>query len=225
MGKESTTLTPRNITLPIARFLSADEKAKYNRIIDEKYFSKNARNILKEPSNLFKVIELQNQRVNVADLSDLGNITEQKRDLIPRFCIDVPVVVLRRIGNSCRSSDFLARDLANQIGKEYLRNSLIVTNLGLEESEESIYGLKFKTTYKTEVYDVPELNHKKDKKTFSKTDERGIPILDKKGKRNLYTGDSSFSRLYLNKERGLDSTLINLAYSVPDCRVVVVDKD
>ncbi len=225
MGQNYRTVTPRNLTLPNVRFLSVDEETEYNRTVNEKYFSERGGRVLKAPSNLFKIIELQNQGVNVASLSDLGVIAEENKDWISGFCVDAPVVVLRRIGDSCKSVDFLARDLAKQIGKKYLRNPVVVTNLGIEESAESVYGLKFKTTNKTEVYDAPELGHRNNRKTFSKTDERGIPIFDKNGNRTLYTGDGGFSRLYIKEKGGLDSNLLNLASSAPNFRVVVIDKD
>lgn len=225
MGKDLATLTSRSLASPPTRFLSADEEKNYNRIVDEKYFSKNAREILKAPSNLFKVIELQNQGINVANLIDLGVIAEQNKDLISGFCIDAPIVVLRSIGDSHKSVDFLARDLAKQIGKNYLRNPIVVNNLKIKESAESAYGLKFKTTNKTEVYDAPELNFRNNEKTFSKTDERGIPIFDKNGSRTLYTGDGGFSRLYIKEKGDLDSNFLNLAFSTPNFRVVVLDKN
>ena len=225
MEKDYATIDLRNSELSIPRFLSADEEAKYKELVDKKYSSEKVKGILNMSSNVFKVIELQNQGINVASLSDLGLIAEQYSDRFFKSCMDVPVVVLRDARDSCRSIDFLARDLANQIKTRNLKNSLVVTDLSIEESAESIYGLKFKTTDKTKFYEAPELDYSNNKRKFSRTNKRGIPIFEKNGHRNFYAGREGLVRLHINKERDLDSTYTNLAYPFLDCKVFVVDRN
>ena len=220
------TLVPRDLVLPTARFLSQDEQAEYEEIVKTKYNSEKARRTLhvhQGTSNLFKVIELQNQGVNVASLSDLGLIAGQHKDWIFRFYIDAPTVVLRSRYDSYKSNDFLAKDLEKQLNLTILRNPVVITGLGLEESSDSVYGLKFKITDRTKFYEAPELDYKNDKKKFLKTDERGIPIFNKGGYRNVNTIGGRLSRLVVDWNCILDSTWCSLFSTYSNGRVIVVD--
>ncbi|MCK5321054.1 hypothetical protein KAJ38_00585 [Candidatus Pacearchaeota archaeon] len=223
MEQNYKTIIPRNLELPTVRFLSADEEGKYKELVNKKYSSERARKNLNVSSSIFKIIELQNQGVKVATLSDLGLIVEQHGNWIYEFHIDAPAVVLRGKRDYYSPNNFLARDLENQIKKIPLGNPVIVYGLSLEESANSIYGLKFKTTNKTRFYEVPELSDRYNGKTFSKTNEKGIPIFDENGNRTLCTQEGGLSRLGVFPEGDFKSDQGDLASSNSDGRIIVVN--
>jgi hypothetical protein len=71
--------------------------------------------------------------------------------------------------------------------------------LSLKEDNESIYGLVHLLTDEAQIIQAPELSYKNNGRKFSKCDERGIPIFDKKGKRAFYSRQGGLGRLFLDR--------------------------
>ena len=220
-------LVPRNIVFPTARFLSPEEREAYEDAISQ--YSGKAREFLDVyGSNLFKILKLNEIFPNgkrIATLADLGQIVETDKDYLSGFFVDAPVVVLRSAGDSYQLNDSLAKSLAKQVRKRTFKNPVIITGLEVEASNDSAYGLKFRKTDKTKVIDAPELANENDRRRFTKTDERGMPIFDKNGNRILYTRKSGLSRVNLDSQLNFGSSSVDLAFSSLGGRVIVINEN
>ena len=67
---------------------------------------------------------------------------------------------------------------------------------------------------------MPEFAYANNGRKFSRTDERGVPIFDDKGKRKLYTRQEGLSWLCLSRNLNLGSGGDDLGDSSSDGRVV-----
>lgn len=120
---------------------------------------------------------------------------------------------------------YLARDLTRQIGnKAYYQDQIMIPLAGLElrTDQNSEHGLAFNLTDYYKPFYASELSHKNSGKRFNETDNKGLPIFVKDGKRTLYTRDSGLSRLCLGGYLDLGSHGVILADSGGDGRVVIV---
>ena len=231
MAKEYITIAPRNLVWPRARFFNDADQVKYEPKVNKNYHSEKAKdslineNLRTTGSNLFKVLELQSQGVRVANLAEITQISEQHREWLSGFYADVPAVVLRSASDSYQQNDFLAKDLARQLGVKDFKNPLVVSGLIPEESKISFYGLRLVTNDKTTVFEAPQISHKNNQRKFSEFDERGMPILneDNRGAYTLYTREDGLSRLDVLRSGSLDSNWNDLAVSDSFGRVVIVE--
>ncbi len=133
-------------------------------------------------------------------------------------------LVLRTEGDSYQYNDYLAKNLAEQVKKRgvALPARISLKGLTLKEDGNSSYGLVFLLGEDSEVINVPEFSYVNNRKSFSRSDERGIPIFDGNGNRIFYSRENGLSRLYLNVNLNLNSNDEYLADSDAYGRVVVV---
>lgn len=92
-------------------------------------------------------------------------------------------VVLRSIGDP---NKYEARKLAESIGIKKIKTPLMISckDLTVKMDKRSKYGLIFEAKEDAEIIEAPTLS---EDINFSTTDENGLPIPDKKGKRKSYT--------------------------------------
>jgi hypothetical protein len=98
-------------------------------------------------------------------------------------------------------NEYLARQLEMQVrqrGNLQYPVMIPLAGLNLEPDSYSPYSLGFKLTDSAELIYAPQFDHKNDYAKFNNTDEKGLPIFDKKGSRTLYTGKGGLRRLYRN---------------------------
>ena len=99
-------------------------------------------------------------------------------------------------------------------GFSYIKDSV-------EDTTNLSYGVKIVTGDDFKVVSDERLNGNHNGKKFSKTDELGLPIFDKKGKRIWHASDKGLSRVYLYGDLGLYSNCRFLAFSYDFGRVVI----
>ncbi|MEK6860245.1 MAG: hypothetical protein AABX54_05525 [Nanoarchaeota archaeon] len=225
MANESVKLIPREIKeagFPEARFLSEEEHARYK---EAKGFSGKAADSLKvgrNGSNLWEVLLLNQIGIRTGTIPEIELAYENGLPLQGHY-EDGTEVVLRSAGDSYKPNDYLARNLAEMLGIMEFGNPLVVKGLEVVADNKSQYGLSFKKTDKTQVIEVPDLNHKNHQRKFSRINPDYSIAFDDNGTRTLWTRDNGISRLYLLRDLDLDSRGEYLAGSNDDGRVVVVD--
>lgn len=210
--------------------------ADHNKDADEKYQGNKNLKILSysegvaKGSNIFAVAridtKLREQGLRTATLQDLGNetILDMIRD---KYYVDAPVLVLRSLKDSLNPrNNNLAEKLAEYLDVSKIEKTpALITGFGVaswpEDSEN--YGLQFVPRSDFSVSYDDRLLAKYNQEKFSKTDELGLPIFDKKGTRTWYTREDGLSRLYLYRDFILDSSSDYLADSDENGRVVVVN--
>ena len=180
-------------------------------------------------SNPFAVV-LANQilrpmGIRTATPADLGRILESGGlPLIGQY-EDAALVV--RTDNDLYDSDTrLAQDMVAQVRARGLKpsskNPTMIPLIGFDlVNADNQYGLAFKLRDDAELIEAPALNGEIGNR-FYKTDDRGLPIFDSKGRKTLYTQDEGLSRLLLDGDLGLISDWGRLEYSYSDGRVVLV---
>ena len=136
-------------------------------------------------------------------------------------------LVLRSENNP---NEYLAKNLASQVkGKGYNvgGDTVMIPLAGLElvyDSNSPNY-LSFQLTDSSEIIYAPQLNKTNHNKKFNKADEKGLPIFGDNGLRTLYSSeDSGLCRLYRCRDLDLNAWNADLAYSLPDGRVIVCAK-
>ena len=135
---------------------------------------------------------------------------------------------MRTPGDSYKENDLLAKNLAEQLKHKgiTLENPKIIyfDALDLEENPESEYGLTYKLNGRAEfgknIIDASELTNDFMFKTIN---EKGIPVKDENGNRNLYTREDGLSRFVLDRDSDVLSYDRYLADSDDDGQVVVIE--
>ena len=179
-------------------------------------------------SNTFSII-LMNKILNeqgsrVARQSDLERLIKINPDCLKGTFEDNGVVL--RSGEDPNS--YLAQDLIKWLkhrsGKKVKLPVMIpLTELYLENDQNSNYGLSFKLKEGANVIYTPVLNEKTGKFSSENVDEKtGLPNKLGSGDRTFYTRDSGLSGLCLYWDLGLYSNGDDLGYSDSVGRVVVV---
>ena len=121
----------------------------------------------------------------------------------------------------------IAKDLGSQLKTRGIKFSpknpimIPLTGFDLINSYDD-YGLTFRLREDAEIISSPQLAHKNNNKTFNETNDKGLPIFNKDGNRNLYTRDSGLSRLCLTGGFVLYSDSEKLDSSSNRGRVVAV---
>lgn len=207
----------------------------HNKDADEKYQGNKNLKVLSynegiaKGSNIFAVAridtKLREQGLRTATLQDLGN--ETILDMIrEKYYVDAPVLVLRSLKDRLNPrNNNLAEKLAEYIDVSKIEKTpALITGFDVaswpEDSEN--YGLQFTPRGDFSVSYDDRLLAKYNQEEFSKTDELGLPIFDKKGIRTWYTREDGLSRLVLGRDFGLYSDFDYLADSGEYGRVVVV---
>lgn len=229
MTNEAVSLIPREIReagFREARFLNEAEQTKYNEAI--KSFGEKARKSLDislKGSNLFKVLFLNQIGIPTATIPDLETALENGMNLEGTY-EDGCEVILRSAGDSNKSNDYLARDLAKKLKIKRLNGaSHVITGLGVKEDNNSAYGLIFDVTDKTKIIRARDLDHENNEKRFSRINPDYSIEFTKDGNRMLYTRPNGVSRFCLDRDLSLVSGCDGLADSDDDGRVVVVSGD
>ena len=233
---EKVILTPREIVLPEAHTLDSEILNAYKEEINS--YEKRAFDVLNifqnrkgdlAGSNCFaplKFREFLPEGTRLATMADLGRAIEINPDFLKGFYSDAGLA-LRTAGDSYEDNDFLAKDLAKQLKKRKitLDNPKVIyfDALDLRKSQDSIYGLAYNLNERAalgvNIIDAPELMNNTRFKTMN---EKGIPIIDNKGDRNLYTKQDGLSRFFLDRNLYMLSFFGYLSDSDGDGRVVVV---
>ena len=170
---------------------------------------------------------IKSEGLRTATQADLEKILKINAFDLRGFYED-PALVLRNEGEP---NKYLAQHLAKQIKARQNKNKnkypvmIPLNGLELKNDQNSDYGLAFKLTDETEIIYAPELNNKNNNKTFSQTNENGLPIFNEQGNRNLYTISPGLSGLYLSGYLDLDSYCNDLAGSNSGGRVIVVSSE
>lgn len=226
MANESVKLIPREIreaSFPTARFLLEEEQARYEEAY--KSFSGKAADSLRigrNGSTLFKVLFLNQIGIRTASLGELEFSLENGLDLQGHY-EDAPVVVLRSASDSYEPNNYLANSLAKNLEIKKFKAPLVVSGLEVVADNESQYGLSFKKTDKTEVFEAPDLSHKNNQRRFSRVNPDYSVEFNDKASRTLYTRDNGLSGLCLGRGLGLGSRVERLEDSDSYGRVVVID--
>ncbi len=135
------------------------------------------------------------------------------------------VLVLR---STDEPNKYLAEKLAKQIeSRQKIKYPIMInlTDLKIENDSKSPHGLSFKLKDKAEIIHAPQLGQNNYNKTFSETNENGLPVFDEKGNRVLLcTINSGLYGLCVNGSLGLGSLRSSLDGSCSGGRVVVVDE-
>ncbi len=180
-------------------------------------------------SNPFAVV-LANQilrpmGIRTATPADLGRILESS-GLPLRGQYEDAALVVRTDKDSYDPNTPLAQDMVAQVRARGLelsvKNPIMIPLTGFNlVNADNQYGVAFKLRDDAELIGAPELNGKRGSK-FDKTDDRGLPIFDSKGKRTLYTRNEGLSGLVLDRDLDLISGWYWLEYSNSVGRVVLV---
>ncbi len=141
-------------------------------------------------------------------------------------------LLLRSEGDNYGPNTYVARHLAEQVKHRTgniptpelpARISLKGLKLQKGENPHSSYRLVFLLGDSTDILFSPEFSHANYGRSFSRTDERGVPIWDENGNRRFYTREVGLSGLCLSRRSlNLNSYNANLASSNADGRVAVV---
>lgn len=229
-------ITPREITLPIARFLSKQEVEEYQESIRGKYSGKALQSLdvisfnesLREPegSNFWALAQLTAMGIPVASISTLDRLAETNPDALRGYYEDSLALVLRSENDNYSKNNGVIKDLIPQLKKRSKGRSIkypVLISQDITPVEgQTDYGLVARLGEQTKVYfNVGELAYANNHRKFNILDERGVPIFDENGTRTLYAKPSGLSKLNLNWYLDLYSSWNNLVYSVPDGRVVV----
>ena len=142
--------------------------------------------------------------LRMATLADLETIIEYNI-LNLRGTYEYPALILRSVDNPYAQ---IGKSLAQEI--KNIRNELKLTMMIPIASttlvnEDSMDGLSFRIKNHKEIIEAPQLSYDNDGKTFSKTDEYGLPIFDEDGSRSFYGLESGLSVLCIDRELDFDS--------------------
>ena len=162
--------------------------------------------------------------------SEVMHVFELSPSLFSGDYIDL-ALVLRTNGDSIKVMDYNARHLFEQVrhrgyipSKEFPVMIPLGRGLIIKEDDNSPYGLVHILTDEAQIIQAPELNYKNNDRTFSRVDERGIPIFDKEGERTFYARQGGLDRFIL--DWGLDLYFgwgRNLSGSSAGGRVAVIE--
>lgn len=172
-------------------------------------------------SSPFINIEL-GKLVRLATPSELEQAVRNSPDFF-RGTYEDTGFMLQTNGDSYKPNDYVAKELYEQIKKRNIKLPVRISLKGLdvEEDNNSAYSLVPIITDATELFHSPEFSHKNNGKTFSETDENGVPIWDKNGNRTFYAREG-LSGLSLDDDLGLGSDWDGLADSGSNGRVALV---
>ena len=229
MDNKYTEIAPRNVAKDRFAFLSEEQQGQYMeavaRCTNEK--ARETLNIERNGSNIFKISLLNKIGIETASLEELGRIAEQNPEFLRGYFEDSPSVCLRSDGDDYIKNDRIAKYLAKQAKSRgfNLEQPIVISGFVPVQDSHSAYGLRLQTGEETEMFEAPELVHKKNRRKFNISDERGMPIFDVNGNRTLYTRDSGLSRLNLSYLLGLYSNWYSLGDSGSVGRVVVLDTE
>ncbi len=236
---EKTILTPREISLPEAHTLDSEILNAYKEGIGS--YNERAIQVLNvfldregnlAGSNCFAPLKLREflpEGTRLATMADLERAIETNPDFLKGFYSDAGLA-LRTAGDSCEDNDFLAKDLAEQLKKRKITldspKVIYFDALDLKESRDSIYGLAYdlneKAALGVNIIDAPELMNNMRFKTMN---EKGVPIIDNEGNRNLYTRQDGLSRFVLDRGLYVLSFFGYLSDSDDDGRVMIVNAE
>lgn len=179
-------------------------------------------------SNPFAVV-LANQilrpmGIRTATSADLGRIVESS-GLPLRNQYEYAALVVRTDKDSYDPNAPLAQDMVAQVRARGLepsvKNPIMIPLTGFDlTNADNQYGLAFKLRDDAELIESPVLSGKQGT-SFNKTDDNGLPIIEKGGQRTLYTRNEGLSGLVLGGGLGLSSGW-RLDDSYSGGRVVVV---
>lgn len=204
---EKAKLVPRNIELPeIRTVLSSEALDNYNEGLC--YYGENARKHLDifsdfegtvAGSNCFAPLAFKKylpSGTRLATMGDFGLARETVPNFFEKYSSDVGIF-LATGKDSHSPNDFLARDLTSKLEtfgislKKNLPLILYFDALDIEESEDSLYGLKYTLSPQAKVgvniFSVPNLV---ESYTFNDIDDNGIPIKDNNGRRAISIEES-----------------------------------
>jgi phage antirepressor YoqD-like protein len=233
---EKVILTPKEIVLPEAHTLDSQILDVYQEGINS--YEGRAFDVLDifqdrkgdlAGSNCFAPLKLREflpEGTRLATMADLGRVIEINPDFLKGFYSDTGLA-LRTAGDSCENNDFLAKDLAKQLKERKITldspKVIYFDALDLRKSQDSIYGLAYNLNERAapgvNIIDAPELMNDMRFKTMN---EKGIPIIDNKGNRNLYIKQDGLSRFCLDKGLHVLSFFGHLSDSDDDGSVIVV---
>ena len=231
------TLIPRGMVFPVVTTLDSKVLPEYNERI--KSFNEKARESLDIfsdkkgiliGSNCFAPLVLREflpKDLRLATMYDLEKLGRENPDFLRGFYIETGLV-LRTPGDSYKENDLLAKNLAEQLKHKgiTLENPKIIyfDALDLEENKDSAYGLVYKLNERANlgknIIDASELTNDFMFKTIN---EKGIPVKDENGNRNLYTREDGLSRFVLDRDSDVLSYDRYLADSDDDGQVVVIE--
>ena len=162
-----------------------------------------------------------------ATTRDTKSIIESGLDLEGKV-IDL-TLVLKTYGDSYKPNDYIAKDLARQLGKRNIDFSesapavIQLTNVDIRIDGSSTCGLSFDLRGDAVIIQAEQIIDENNKKMFSEYNELGMPIFDKKGKRQLWTRKDGLSRVSLLGRGGiLDASGYDLWASGHRGRVVLM---
>ena len=230
--REGIPLIPEGITFPtLSKFSGATGKVKVEEYTERiKKYNEKARSTLNifsfndnevRGSNLFANVELVSECIALP--SELEHAVRLNSSYFRNTYEDMGLVI-RTDGDSITRNDYVAKYLAEQLKKRGIEFPARVSlrGLTLKEDDNSLYGLVFLIGDSAEVLHLPKFAHENNKRSFSRTDERGVPLFDESGDRTFYTRKDGISRLYLSRDLNLYSSDENLADSGGNGRVVIV---
>ncbi len=207
---------------PDVRTINQEEQGIYKEAC--KQYGEKARSTLNIPiedSNLFKVLLLNQIGIRTATLPELGIILESNPEFLSSHYEEAPSVVLRSKEDFYQDNNYLINQLSKDLKIKNFKVPLVINGLKIKEDNDSVYGLSFNAK-EAQIIKAPELKHSNNQKTFSKLNEKGMPIFDEKATKTLYTRDNGLSRLYLDGVLDLVSEDEDLAGSDGAGRVVIV---
>src|SRR3989344_5668972 len=181
-------------------------------------------------SNCFAPLVLREflpKNSKLATMYDLEKLGGENPEIFKGFYIDTGLF-LRTPGDSYKPNDLLAKDLAEQLKHKGITletpKIIYFDALDLDENLEFEYGLVYKLNGRANlgknIIDSPELTNDF---MFMTINEKGIPVKDENGSRKIYTRSDGLSRFYLDRISGVGSDGRDLAYSVGDGQVVVIE--
>ena len=229
---------PREITFPIAKFLSEEEVKEYQARIKSEYKNNplvldsldvlSFNEILDEPigSNFWALAKLTSMGIKPASTKTLDILIETNPDTLKGNYEDVLALVLRSPKDVYSTNNPIIKNLISQLKKRNKERTIkypVLISGGLQPVEgQTNYGLVAKLSDKTKVYfNVRELAYENNLKKFNRVDERGVPVFDENGERTFYAKNSGLSGLCLGGGLDLYSPWGSLADSCSDGRVVV----
>jgi len=166
--------------------------------------------------------------IRVANLRELSR-PEVMNMIKGKHYSDIPFLVLRSMKDSYERNQPLIQRLAEEVEQANGTLKLPVMISGFDvkpwPEDKKGYGIDILRREDFKAIHDERLEGKYNRKTFSKVDELGLPLFDRKGQRTLYTRDQGLSRLYLNYVLDLGSYVEDLANSNSIGRVVLVSAE
>jgi len=220
-------------SIPTANYLAEDFGKEVNQEVQSKYKDFSAINKIGysgnfvKGSNPFYVVAVNEvirpEGLSTATPADLERILKTKALDLKRFYEDSALVL--RSDNE--PNQYLARKLIKELKsinpKAKLPVMIHLNQLDLVKDQDSQHGLAFKLREDTEIIYAPILNKETGNFSSEDIDEKtGLPKKLGGGNRTLYTMKNGLARLCLDRDLGLYSRDVGLAYSYGLGRVVVV---